>query len=986
VTTGQALSFGDLLRRHRVAAGLTQEELAERAGLSVRAVSDLERGIKSRPHRDTVRLLAEALRLDGPACAAFEAARGRGAAASIADAAPGAATARVTRRRETVPPFVGRASELALLERHLAGKGPPVLMLAGEPGIGKSRLLREATVRAADHGWHVLQGGCQRRDGQEPFAPLLGALTGDLGHRSAVQVRAALHGCAWLVRLLPELATGPIEPLPTWTLPPEQERRLMFAAVERFLANVAGPTGTLLVLDDLQWAGSDALDLLATLVRSTLAGVRLVGAFRDSEVATRDALSIMLADLAHAGLAAQRTLAPLTPQEVGQLLAALLEGTHADRDGLRERVAQRTGGVPFYVVSCAQVLRQDEGESDQGADAVPWDVAQGIRQRVAALSDVTQEVLGVAAVIGRVVWPALLIAACEQGEREAIAALEAASRARLLLELEEEGAYQFTHDLIREVVEADVGAARRALLHRRIAAALEREPGEVPVERLAYHYGRGGEHDKAAQYLERAGARARAQHANVAAEGYYRDLTAALDHLGRTLETARAREKLGAVLHTLGRYEEALAVLNQAVETYGAAGERESLARTLAHIGRVHDRRGTPLDGIARIQPLLEHLDAMGPSHGLAALYAALPLLYFFSGRYGEQLAAAERARELAHLVRDDQLVAQAGLALGWALPLLGQAQEGLCVLEETCALAEAVGDLYTLSEAAGSVGLVSALQGEIARSSAAFDRAVAAAERLGDPDQIAHLWSQRGMPAFYAGRWNQARADFERGLVLTRQVEASSKLVYALSWQGQMLFRAGEWETAVPYLEEGVALAARNAERQGLRTMQTLLAERDLLEGRPDVARDRLIPLCDRPGLEEQDVTLLLPTLGWAYLELGDMAAAEEVATQAVRRARSQTIRVALVEALWVQAMLAIRQEQWAAATCALEAGLEMAQAMPYPYAEGRLLHVYGQMHLQLGEPAQAREWLEAALAIFRRLGARKDVERVEQVLATTG
>jgi predicted ATPase len=77
-----------------------------------------------------------------------------------------------------------------------------------------------------------------------------------------------LQGCAWLVRLLPELAVGPIEPLPAWTLPPEQERRLMYAAVERFLANVAGPGGALLVLDDLQWAGPDALELLASVVRS----------------------------------------------------------------------------------------------------------------------------------------------------------------------------------------------------------------------------------------------------------------------------------------------------------------------------------------------------------------------------------------------------------------------------------------------------------------------------------------------------------------------------------------------------------------------------------------------------------------------------------------------------------------------------------------------------------------------------------------------
>src|SRR5207248_3215804 len=187
-------------------------------------------------------------------------------------------------------------------------------------GIGKSRLLGEAVQRAETVGWCVLQGGCQRRGGQEPYAPILGALKGYIRDQSPVQMRAAVQGCAWLVRLLPELADGPIEPLPSWSLSPEQERRLMVAAVARFLANVAGPAGSLLLLDDLQWAGSDALDLLATLVRATSkTPLRIIGAYRDTEVQPTDPLSTVLADLMHAGLAARRPLRPLTPAEAAEL-------------------------------------------------------------------------------------------------------------------------------------------------------------------------------------------------------------------------------------------------------------------------------------------------------------------------------------------------------------------------------------------------------------------------------------------------------------------------------------------------------------------------------------------------------------------------------------------------------------------------------------------------------------------------------------------
>jgi hypothetical protein len=112
-------------------------------------------------------------------------------------------------------------------------------------------------------------------------------------------------------------------------------------------------------------------------------------------------------------------------------------------------------------------------------------------------------------------------------------------------------------------------------------------------------------------------------------------------------------------------------------------------------------------------------------------------------------------------------------------------------------------------------------------------------------------------------------------------------------------------------------------------------------------------------------------------------MAAAAELVAQAVTRAQAQDNKLALVEALRVEALVALHQKRWAEAEAALEEGLEMARAMPYPYAEGRLLYVYGQLHLQKGEPGPARERLEAALAIFQRLGARKDAERVAQALA---
>jgi transcriptional regulator with XRE-family HTH domain len=167
----RSLRFGDLLKRQRLSAGLTQQQLAERAGLSVKAVSALESGARRTPRRDTVALLAEALCLSPPERMRFEAAArgGRGAGAALQ---PDVSDAGLPRRTAPfLPVLVGRDHERSQLARHRRGEGPPLLLLAGEPGIGKSRLLAEAAAQAQEQGWAVLAGGCHRRSGQEPFAP-----------------------------------------------------------------------------------------------------------------------------------------------------------------------------------------------------------------------------------------------------------------------------------------------------------------------------------------------------------------------------------------------------------------------------------------------------------------------------------------------------------------------------------------------------------------------------------------------------------------------------------------------------------------------------------------------------------------------------------------------------------------------------------------------------------------------------------------------
>jgi len=950
--------FGSLLRRYRRAAGLTQEALAERALLSVFTISALERGANAAPRKDTLVLLADALGLEPPARAALEAAAlGHGVARDAPAPARGAIA------------LVGRARELALLDGHLAGDGPPVLLLAGEPGIGKSRLLREAVERAIGGGWTVLAGGCTRRGGQDPYAPLTEALLQPLRTQKEPTV---LAGCAWLVRLLPELTAGPIEALPSWTLTPAQERRLTFAAVGRVLTNLAGPAGTLLVLDDLQWAGPDALDLLLSLLRAAPAApLRVVGSYRDTEAPAETPLAALLADLTQAGLVRHHALAPLAAAEVDQLLEAVLEGVAGAGSAVWARVAERTGGVPFFVLSCAQALRA------QPTEAVPWDVAQGIRQRVAALPAPAQEALSVAAVLGRVVQPTELAAVAEQPPHVVLAGLEAAGRARLLVE--EGGAYHFAHDLIRDVVEADVGVARRLVLHRRVAEALAQEADPCPLAQVAYHYGRSDAPRKAIPYLEQAGDQARIQAAYAAAEDYYRTALDGLDTVGHGDDAARLQAKLGDLLCLTGRSLDALRELDRAAATYRAAGEMERLANVMALVSRAHERRGAAEEGLRGLQAAVALVEAHGPSRGLAVVYVAQAGLLFHAGRYQEQRAVAARAVDLARALCDDLLLARALFIRGLALRFLEPGPHEEHSYQEAARLADACGDVETLSGALYHLAIRALLTGDIDQAMALNERSLLLTERVGDQVFAAQVLAMRGLIGLYSGEWGHAEADLQQARQLARGADTVTLVATVLTVLGHLRVLQGRGRVARRHLTEAAALA--DSEMNAF--VRRVRAELDLLDERPADARAQLVSLLTNPTGDKHDHAFYLPSLAWAELQLGDIRAAAATAATGVTRARAEWNRLALADALRVQARVAVEQQAWTEAAQALEEGLALTRRMPYPFAEARLLEVDGALHRAHGETPAAQARLEEALTIFRRLGARTDAERVRQAIS---
>jgi tetratricopeptide (TPR) repeat protein len=544
--------------------------------------------------------------------------------------------------------------------------------------------------------------------------------------------------------------------------------------------------------------------------------------------------------------------------------------------------------------------------------------------------------------------------------------------------------YVFKHATVQEVAYGMLVRKRRRELHLRVARSIASlYPVDEYVEIIAYHYARTDE-PEAAEWLERAGDRAAAIYASETALFHYREAIRRLKMSaapGESITTApalaRIAEKEGGVLATAGQYDEALTELDRAVQLYRQEGDHEGMGRVTARMGMAHRYRGTPEEGIALVQPIVDLLAGSDPTPACASLHLALANLYFLVGRYREQQEEAEGGAAIARVIGDMRLLGEAEERRGTALINLGQSEESLCAIEGAIPLIEAGGDLDVLRRALGNAGVACNSLGQMEVMRAYLERSLAVAERVGNPDQIAFALGSLGDTLRLLGDWPAARMHLERAVALVgdRRTAPTSNPLRSLGW---LALREGKWDEAQHLLAEALAICEQTNDRWGREVSQEGLAELDIAMGRPNEAIRRL----EASAMEEDAVPELYPTLAWAYLEACETDRAASLIGEAVERARTAGDTYDLRWALQVQGMILVRQHHWAEAEMALTEALKIARARMDPNNEARALHQLGMMLIGRGDIEEAQTLLEEALAIFRRLGATKDIERTEEAL----
>ncbi len=529
-------------------------------------------------------------------------------------------------------PLVGRHDQLDELQRAFASSGTDgrLIVIGGEPGIGKTRLAGELLESVRDRTAMIVELTCHPEEQLMAFGTVVEILRAIPRERLDAAPHDALVEAS---RIVPELVPG-AEPA---SVPdsPAARRRLVESVGAVITSASAGVSPAVIVVDDAQWMDASSLEILRFVVRRLRGGgfgglprsdgsLCLVTTWRTEDVPPAHPLRRMLADAERDGLATGITLQRLTPQDVDELVRL----TGVDEDVASTLYAE-TAGVPFFL---AEYIKSGERLGSGVRDL--------LASRVAGVSGTAAQVLTAAAVIGRAFDPRTIREASGRSEDEVVRALDELVAGGLLAETGD--AYDVTHPKLREFVYEDASLGRRRLLHGRIAKALARATRRRPELHAlaAQHFERAGDEDAAAEHFRAAGEHARSVYAN----------TEALAHLRRTLALgepdAGLHEAIGDLLTLEGRYGDAIASFEKAaaLTPEGSAGANGRLAALARKLGDVRQRLG---DWDSAEAHYTEAELSLGPGRERARVLAERALNAHRAGR-------AEVARELAARAADD--------------------------------------------------------------------------------------------------------------------------------------------------------------------------------------------------------------------------------------------------------------------------------------------------------------------------------------------
>jgi len=821
-------------------------------------------------------------------------------------------------------PFVGRGGELAqmheLLSRVKGGNAARMVTVIGEPGVGKSRLLRQFESELTDevvrrgrclpYGssivyWplgEVIRADCQIAEADPPalawakLSERIGVLLAEPGgDPRSIAARAGVVGRVMGIEAPDGGGSADYED-------PAQARETLFAAVRSCVEGMAREHPLVLVWEDIHWADDGMLDLIEYLLQWVRAPVLQICLAREELLERRGGWG-------HARRNATTVfLEPLGEGESLQLITSLLRSDPLNRE-VAAAVATRAAGNPLFAEEMVRRLAEEESAK---VEELPATVQALLAARLDSLEPFQRRVLAHASVIGRTFWEDALVpvAEAEGGdlaealrilrEKDIIVAGEGASPTR-------QPELAFKHALIRDAAYEMLPKAVRAQKHFEVAGFIERRAGErveEVVALLAEHYSTaaalGGElgipdselsvyRARATHFLEAAGDAATAVHSNAEAFASYAQ---AQELAGEDPEaTARLLEKRGDVALRLGRVDVAIEVWEEALKFHSSRGELEHVAELYRKIGAGLAHRGERKRAIEHHQLGINLIKDGEPSLALVRLYEEAAWLYMQTGDNMLAIYASEKALRLAERLGEIRAASRAHGIFGRVFGRIGDTAKARENLERAVELARDSDDHETVLALMALGHHFEGSDGDYASAGASYSEALALAQRVGDVPAEIELYAAMAQLALYAADWDEARRCSDASAELSEREGLIGKLCLTYAVRGRLHWRSGEWNDAEASYRRALDLAEQVGWSEvgfdALYGLSNTLRDQGELDG-ADVALTRALEVCDRAGLITQSIQA-----NSARALVHRMAGREEQAGQAAATAVALAERV---------------------------------------------------------------------------------------------
>ena len=718
-------------------------------------------------------------------------------------------------------PLVERATELERLKQIVnelrEGRGG-IVMLSGEAGIGKTRLLEEIARSAAEEG--VLVSGGRAREGEyePPLAPWVDALRGLIYEISPGELiqDAGLHAVV-LGRYLPDLLMRLGEPSVS-AVESEPERYVVFEAVTRLLVNASHRRALLVILEDLHWADEASLRLLEFVGRNAATEpVLCIGSFRSEELGERHPLTTTLYELNRLRPIEQILLGPLSEAGVGALVARTLGVTRVD-PALTSVIGERAAGNPLFAREIALALRREGRVAILGESAVlsggpvllPPTVQPLLERRVRALAPGTLELLRTASVLGLRFSADTLQSLSGLEGPVFLDRVDGAIRAGVLRErpIDSDTMLSFADARLRDYLYEGVSFLRRRALHKDAAECLVAR--RAPADELAYHFDRARDLEKARLYYERAGDEALAlgdyERATERFEGALRDCPPDDRPFRR-----RVGVKVGRAQQEAGRLSAAVHALLEARVAVDRPEDDVPIATWLsaAYMGKGQFE--------ASEREIDAALHTLGPATTAEAAdaWSGKCVLLVYTGRPGEAVAAGERTLDISRQLGRPELISQALNNLTYAFLTDGRWEEALrCVTQRLDTSDEGLRPFEAAITLLDAAQVLAAVPGDLTRSLEFFQRAIERFHWMGIVASEMYARLGRAEILLATGQWaalekEMAEGAARAGVLGGEEFDACCNLV-----RSELEWSRGDLAAAEASLEK--VLAALPEESQG--------------------------------------------------------------------------------------------------------------------------------------------------------------------------